>query len=183
MSSSESDSTLPVENLVIVGSGPAGYTAAIYAARANLKPLLFEGVRSGPPGGQLMTTTEVDNFPGWPDGITGPELMSNMRAQSERWGTELETEDVEAVDFSKRPFTITATSRTIKANAVVIATGATARRLSLPSESDYWSRGISACAICDGAAPIFKDEPLGVIGGGDSAIEEAVYLTKYGSKV
>ncbi|KAG5191506.1 NADP-thioredoxin reductase C [Tribonema minus] len=176
-------SGLAVENVVIIGSGPAGYTAAIYAARANLKPLLFEGLRSGPPGGQLVTTTEVENFPGFPEGVSGPQLMANMRAQAERWGAELETEDVEAVDLSQRPFTITGSSRTVQAHSVIIATGATARRLGLPSEDDFWSRGISACAICDGAAPIFKEEVLGVIGGGDSALEEAVYLTKYATRV
>ncbi|HEY9818840.1 MAG TPA: FAD-dependent oxidoreductase, partial [Candidatus Obscuribacterales bacterium] len=146
-----------VENLVIIGSGPAGYTAAIYAARANLKPLMFEGYQvGGVPGGQLMTTTEVENFPGFPDGITGPQLMENMKAQAVRWGTELVTEDVTAVDFSQRPFVIRSDEREVLAHSVVIATGATAKRLGLPSEHDFWSRGISACAICDGATPIFK---------------------------
>lgn len=173
-----------VENLVIIGSGPAGYTAAIYAARANLKPLMFEGYQvGGVPGGQLMTTTEVENFPGFPDGITGPQLMENMKAQAVRWGTELVTEDVTAVDFSQRPFVIRSDEREVLAHSVVIATGATAKRLGLPSEHDFWSRGISACAICDGATPIFKGVDLAVIGGGDSAAEEAVYLTKYGSHV
>ena len=173
-----------VENVVIIGSGPAGYTAAIYAARANLKPLMFEGLEAGGvPGGQLMTTTEVENFPGFPEGITGPELMQRMRSQAIRWGTECHTEDVVEVDFSQRPFTITSTEREVKANSVIIATGATAKRLGLPSEKQYWNNGISACAICDGASPIFNGKELIVVGGGDSAAEEAVYLTKYGSRV
>ena len=173
-----------LENLVIIGSGPAGYTAAIYAARANLKPVMFEGLQAGGvPGGQLMTTTEVENFPGFPEGITGPKLMERMRSQAVRWGTECHTEDVIKVDFSQRPFTITSTEREVKANSVIIATGATAKRLGLPSEKQYWNNGISACAICDGASPIFNGKELVVIGGGDSAAEEAVYLTKYGSRV
>jgi thioredoxin reductase (NADPH) len=173
-----------VENLVIIGSGPAGYTAAIYAARANLKPVMFEGFQAGGiPGGQLMTTTEVENFPGFPEGITGPKLMERMKAQAERWGTECYTEDVIAVDLGQRPFTIRSTERQVKSNSIIIATGATAKRLALPSEAQFWSSGISACAICDGATPIFKNEELAVIGGGDSAAEEAVYLTKYGSHV
>lgn len=173
-----------VENLVIIGSGPAGYTAAIYAARANLKPLMFEGFQAGGlPGGQLMTTTEVENFPGFPEGITGPKLMERMKAQAERWGTECYTEDVIAVDLSQRPFTVRSSEREVKAHSIIIATGATAKRLGLPSEPQFWSQGISACAICDGATPIFRNEELAVIGGGDSAAEEAVYLTKYGSHV
>ena len=173
-----------IENVVIIGSGPAGYTAAIYAARANLKPIMFEGLQvGGVPGGQLMTTTEVENFPGFPEGISGPELMARMRTQAVRWGTECYTEDVIAVDFAERPFTITSTERTIEANSVIIATGATAKRLGLPSEAQYWNKGISACAICDGASPIFNGKELIVVGGGDSAAEEAVYLTKYGSRV
>ena len=173
-----------VENLVVIGSGPAGYTAAIYAARANLKPFMFEGYQvGGLPGGQLMTTTEVENFPGFPDGITGPQLMDRMKAQAQRWGTEMVTEDVTEVDFSQRPFVIRSEEREVFAHSVVIATGATARRLNLPSEAEYWNKGISACAICDGATPIFNNEELAVIGGGDSAAEEAAYLTKYGSHV
>jgi thioredoxin reductase (NADPH) len=173
-----------IENLVIIGSGPAGYTAAIYAARANLKPVMFEGLQAGGiPGGQLMTTTEVENFPGFPEGITGPQLMERMKAQAVRWGTECYTEDVISVDLRQRPFTIASTDREIKAHSVIIATGATAKRLGLPSEEQYWNNGISACAICDGATPIFKNEELAVIGGGDSAAEEAIYLTKYGSRV
>ena len=173
-----------IENVVIIGSGPAGYTAAIYAARANLKPVMFEGLQAGGvPGGQLMTTTDVENFPGFPEGISGPELMEKMRSQAIRWGTECYTEDVIEVDFKQRPFTITSTDREVRANSVIIATGATAKRLGLPSEKQYWNNGISACAICDGASPIFNGKELIVIGGGDSAAEEAVYLTKYGSRV
>lgn len=173
-----------VENLVIIGSGPAGYTAAIYAARANLKPVVFEGFQAGGlPGGQLMTTTEVENFPGFPEGITGPELMDRMKAQAERWGAELYTEDVIAVDLSQRPFTVRSEEREIKTNSIVIATGATAKRLGLPCENQFWSRGISACAICDGATPIFHRAKLAVIGAGDSAAEESIYLTKYGDEV
>ena len=173
-----------IENVVIIGSGPAGYTAAIYAARANLKPVVFEGLQAGGiPGGQLMTTTEVENFPGFPEGITGPQLMSRMKAQAERWGTECYTEDVIEVDLSQRPFTVRSEERELKAHSIIIATGATAKKLGLPSEKIYWSNGLSACAICDGASPMFIGEELVVIGGGDSAAEEAVYLTKYGSHV
>ncbi|MEP6515004.1 thioredoxin-disulfide reductase [Microcoleus vaginatus] len=173
-----------VENLVIIGSGPAGYTAAIYAGRANLKPIVFEGYQAGGvPGGQLMTTTEVENFPGFPEGITGPQLMDRMKAQAVRWGAELYTEDVISVDLTKRPFTVRSEDREIKTHTIVIATGATAKRLGLPSEHVFWSHGISACAICDGATPIFKGVDLAVIGAGDTAAEESIYLTKYGSHV
>jgi thioredoxin reductase (NADPH) len=173
-----------VENLVIIGSGPAGYTAAIYAARANLKPVVFEGFQAGGlPGGQLMTTTEVENFPGFPEGITGPQLMDRMKAQAERWGAELYTEDVTYVDLSQRPFIVRSEEREVRTHSLVIATGATAKRLGLPCEGEFWSRGISACAICDGATPIFHGAELAVVGGGDSAAEEAVYLTKYGDLV
>jgi thioredoxin reductase (NADPH) len=149
-----------------------------------LKPLVFEGFQAGGlPGGQLMTTTEVENFPGFPDGITGPQLMERMKEQALRWGAELVTEDVTFVDFSQRPFVIRSDEREVKAHSVIIATGATAKRLGLPCENQFWSRGISACAICDGATPIFRNAALAVIGGGDSAAEESVYLTKYGSHV
>ena len=173
-----------VENLVIVGSGPAGYTAAIYAARANLRPLLITGFQDGGiPGGQLMTTTHVENFPGFPDGILGPDLMDRCKAQALRWGTRLLEADAEAIDLSQRPFRLSAEGRTIEAHAVILATGASANRLGLPQEERFWSQGISACAICDGATPQFRDAQLAVVGGGDSACEEAVYLTKYGSHV
>jgi thioredoxin reductase (NADPH) len=173
-----------MENVVIIGSGPAGYTAAIYAARANLKPLMFEGLQAGGvAGGQLMTTAEVENFPGFPEGITGPQLMERMQAQAKRWGTECYGEDVIFVDLSQRPFTIRSSEREVKAHSIIIATGATAKRLNLPNEKIYWNNGISACAICDGASPIFQGQEVAVIGGGDSAAEEAVYLTKYASQV
>ena len=174
----------PVENLVIVGSGPAGYTAALYAARANLQPLLITGFqRGGIPGGQLMTTTHVENFPGFPDGVLGPDLMDLMKAQAVRWGTHLLEADADAIDLSQAPYKIQADGQTIHTHAVVIATGASANRLGLPSENRFWSLGISACAICDGATPQFRNAELAVVGGGDSACEEAVYLTKYGSHV
>ena len=176
--------TEQIENIVIVGSGPAGYTAAIYAARANLQPLLITGFqRGGIPGGQLMTTTHVENYPGFPDGVLGPDLMDLMKSQATRWGTQLIEADADAIDLTQRPFRITTEGRTIHAHAVVIATGASANRLGLPSEQTFWSSGISACAICDGATPQFRNEDLAVVGGGDSACEEAVYLTKYGSHV
>jgi thioredoxin reductase (NADPH) len=171
--------------LVIIGSGPAGFTAAIYAARANLQPLLFEGFMSGPSGGQLMSTTEVENYPGFPDGILGPELMMNFRSQAERFGTKILTEDVISIDLSKRPFNIKGSSREVEADSIIIATGATAKRLDIDGSRDgeFWQKGVTACAVCDGAAPIFKNRPLFVIGGGDSAVEEAIFLTKYGSMV
>jgi thioredoxin reductase (NADPH) len=172
------------ENLVIVGSGPAGYTAAIYAARANLSPLLITGFQDGGiPGGQLMTTTHVENFPGFPDGILGPDLMDRMKAQAVRWGTQLVEADAEAIDLSERPYRVTVEGRLISTHSLILATGASANRLGLPQEERFWSRGISACAICDGATPQFRNEELAVVGGGDSACEEAVYLTKYGSHV
>jgi thioredoxin reductase (NADPH) len=173
-----------VEKVVIIGSGPAGHTAAIYASRANLSPLMFEGfIAGGVAGGQLMTTTEVENFPGFPEGITGPELMGRMREQSVRFGTRIETEDVESVDLTSRPFTVKTASQTVKAHTLIIATGATAKRLHLPSEERLWNRGISACAVCDGGLPPFRNKVLVVIGGGDTAMEEAMYLTHFASKV
>jgi len=172
------------ENLVIVGSGPAGYTAAIYAARANLSPLLITGFQAGGiAGGQLMTTTDVENFPGFPDGILGPDLMDRMRAQAVRWGTRLIEADADAIDLAQRPYRLTVEGQVIETQALILATGASANRLGLPHEQDFWSRGISACAICDGATPQFRNAELAVVGGGDSACEEAVYLTKYGSQV
>eukprot|EP00850_Spirogloea_muscicola_P007900 SM000041S15459 [mRNA] locus=s41:262828:266347:+ [translate_table: standard] len=145
---------------------------------------MFEGLNAGGvPGGQLMTTTEVENFPGFPEGITGPDLMDRMRRQAERWGAELFTEDVEYIDTTQRPFTVRSSEREIKTHGIIIATGATAKRLGLPREPEFWSRGISACAICDGASPIFRGQELAVVGGGDTAAEETVYLTKYAKHV
>lgn len=172
------------KQLVIIGSGPAGYTAAIYAARANLSPVLFEGFYSGPSGGQLMTTTEVENFPGFLS-ITGPDLIAHFRRHAEKFNTTLIPEDVTAVDFQKSPFLIKGSDTTLLAKAVIIATGATAKRLDVPGTRDgeFWQKGVSACAVCDGAIPIFKNKELYVIGGGDSAMEEALFLTKYAKKV
>ncbi|MBF0331047.1 MAG: thioredoxin-disulfide reductase [Candidatus Omnitrophica bacterium] len=175
-----------MEDLVIIGSGPAGHTAAIYAARANLKPLMFEGMMAGgvAAGGQLTTTTEVENFPGFPEGISGPELMQRMREQSIKHGTRIETQTVERIDLSKRPFRlVTDGGLDIEAKAIILATGAIAKRMNIPGEDKYWQRGISACAVCDGALPLFRNKVLVVVGGGDSAIEEACHLTKYASKV
>lgn len=170
--------------MVIIGSGPAGYTAALYAGRANLRPVLLEGVMSGVSGGQLMTTGEVENYPGFPAGITGPELMDAMRSQAERWGAKIICDDAIAVDLDTSPYVIsTSSSGTLRAHSVIIATGASAKRLRIPGEEELWGRGISACAICDGAAPIFAGAPVAVVGGGDSAAEEAVYLCKYASHV
>ncbi len=171
--------------LVIIGSGPAGYTAAIYASRANLHPLLYEGFYSGTAGGQLMTTTDVENYPGFPDGIQGPELMIKFREQALRFGTEILTEDVKSVDLSSHPFKVFGNTTEVTADAVIIATGATAKRLDIEGARDgeFWQKGVTACAVCDGAAPIFRNRELYVIGGGDSACEEAVFLTKFGSKV
>ena len=174
-----------IENVIIIGSGPAAHTAAVYNARAELSPLLFEGFMAGgvAAGGQLTTTTDVENYPGFPEGILGPELMSRMREQSVTYGTRIKTETVDSVDLSQRPFTVRSSSGEYKAKAVIIATGAIARRLHLPGEETYWQKGISACAVCDGALPIFREKPLVVIGGGDSACEEATYLAKFGSVV
>ena len=173
-----------LKDLVIIGSGPAGHTAAIYAARANLKPFMFEGyVAGGSAGGQLTTTTDVENYPGFPEGIQGPELMQLFRKQAERFGTEMVGEDIVEVDFSRRPFAIKSDQREVRAKAVIIATGAVARRMGVPNEEKMWNNGMSACAVCDGALPFFKNQPLMVIGGGDTAVEEASYLTKFGSVV
>jgi len=171
--------------VVIVGSGPAGYTAAIYAARANLKPVLFEGFMSGIAGGQLMTTTDVENFPGFPDGILGPTLMENFKKQASKFETKILTEDVKSMDLTKYPFEVIGSKSSFYAHSVIIATGATAKRLDIPGARDgeFWQKGVTACAICDGAAPIFRDKNLFVIGGGDSAVEEAIFLTKYAKKV
>ena len=173
-----------LRELVIIGSGPAGHTAAIYAARANLKPFMFEGyVTGGSAGGQLTTTTDVENYPGFPEGIQGPELMQLFRKQAERFGTEMVGEDIIEVDFFKRPFSIKSDKREVKAKSVIIATGAVARRMGVPNEEKMWNNGMSALAVCDGALPFFRNQPLMVIGGGDTAVEEASYLTKFGSVV
>ncbi|MCA9407817.1 MAG: thioredoxin-disulfide reductase [Candidatus Omnitrophica bacterium] len=174
-----------MENLIIIGSGPAAHTAAIYAGRAKLQPLLFEGMFAAgvAAGGQLTTTTEVENYPGFPDGILGPELMTRMREQSLKCETRIETVTVDKVDLQTRPFKIYAGKKILESKALIIATGATARRLHVKGEDRLWQKGISACAVCDGALPIFRNKVLVVIGGGDSAVEEGTYLTKYASKV
>jgi thioredoxin reductase (NADPH) len=176
--------------VVIVGSGPAGHTAAIYTARANLEPIMYEGFMAGgvAAGGQLTTTTEVENYPGFPKGLSGSEMMDLFRSQSERFGTQIITETISKVDFSKRPFKLwregfETEQDTITADSVIIATGATAKRLNIQGEDVFWQAGISACAVCDGAAPIFRKKVLVVVGGGDTACEEATFLTKYASKV
>jgi thioredoxin reductase (NADPH) len=204
------------ERVVIIGSGPAGWSAAIYASRANLEPLVFEGaqtednrIKGTLPLGQLSLTTEVENYPGFPagdvagfiksavpeqlvpyrdakspHGITGPELMELMRQQAKNFGTRVVTDDVVSVDLSKRPFTLkTLEGQTVEAHSIIVATGARANYLGLPSEDKYKNRGVSACAVCDGALPRFRNKPLVVVGGGDSAMEEASYLTKFASTV
>jgi thioredoxin reductase (NADPH) len=180
-----------VEKVIIIGSGPASWTCAIYAARANLGPVVYEGaiseenrLRGTLPLGQLNLTTEVENFPGFPEGINGPELMIRSKQQAERFGTRVVTEDVVDVDLSRRPFTLTdSAGQVVRAHTIVIATGASANYLGLESESKYKNFGVSACAVCDGALPRFRNQPLVVVGGGDSAAEEATYLTKFASKV
>jgi len=165
-------------NVVIVGAGPAGYTAAVYTSRANLKPLQFCGYQAG---GQLMTTTEVENYPGFRHGIMGPDLMAEMRAQAERFGTEMIDKDVERVDFSSRPFRVWVEGEEIAAKSVIVATGAKSKTLGIPGEERLMGHGVSTCATCDGA--FFKQKPICVLGGGDSAMEEANFLTRFGSRV
>lgn len=176
-----------VESLVIIGSGPAGLTAAIYAARAALKPLMFEGFSAGGliPGGQLMFTTDVENYPGFPKGVLGPEMMRAFRDQAERFGTRFITQDVTKVDLGKRPFRIQSDDQQVEAHAVIIATGARANWLGLPNEKRLAESGggVSACAVCDGALPIYRNQEVVVVGGGDSAVEEGSYLTKFARKV
>ena len=180
-----------IEKLVIIGSGPAGWTCAIYAARANLQPLVYEGaiseenrLRGTLPLGQLNLTTEVENFPGFPEGILGPDLMIRSKQQAERFGTRVVTEDILDVDLSQRPFVMKDTAgTTLRAHTVVIATGASANYLGLESENRFKNLGVSACAVCDGALPRFRNQPVVVVGGGDSAAEEGTYLTKFASRV
>jgi len=178
---------MKVERLVIIGSGPAGLTAAIYAARADCQPLVFEGFSAGGliPGGQLMFTTEVENYPGFPQGVLGPKLMKAMREQAARFGARFITEDVVAVNFRERPFYIKGDETEAWAHTVIVATGARANWLDLPNEQRLAKSGggVSACAVCDGALPMYRDQEVLVVGGGDSAIEEGSYLTKFASKV
>src|SRR6185312_14711701 len=165
-------------DLIIIGGGPAGYTAALYAARANLAPLVIEGFQWG---GQLMITSDVENYPGYPDGVMGPEMMAEFRRQAERFGTEFVTDDVTRVDLSERPFRVFVEDTEYRANTVIVATGASARWLGLPGEQTYQGRGVSACATCDGS--FFRDKELIVVGGGDTAMEEATFLTRFATKV
>ena len=174
-----------LHNVIIVGSGPAGHTAAIYTARACLEPLMFEGEMAAgvAAGGQLTTTTEVENFPGFPNGISGPELMMNIRQQSINSGAKIFTKTVDKVNFDVTPYEVTVGDKLFKAKTIIIATGATAKRLGIAGEDIYWQKGISACAVCDGALPMFRNQHLVVIGGGDTACEEANFLSKFASKV
>ena len=178
---------VPRRKVVIIGSGPAAHTAAIYAARANLAPMLFEGFMAGgvAAGGQLTTTTEVENFPGFPDGIMGPELMTRCREQAAKFGTEMFMETIDSVDLSVRPFKVSSSDRSVLADTLIIATGATAKRMDIDGcrDGEFRQRGVSACAVCDGALPMFRNRPVLVIGGGDSAMEEASFLTKFASRV
>ncbi len=167
-----------IENVVIIGSGPAGLTSAVYTARARLNPLMIEGDEAG---GQLMITTEVENYPGFENGVTGPELIAVMRKQAEKFGTRFITQNVTKIDFSTWPFKVWIRDELHQAKTVIISTGASAKYLGLPSEKQYMSRGVSACATCDGA--FFRDVEVGVVGGGDTAMEEATFLTRFAKKV
>lgn len=175
---SQTNSTSTHEKVIIIGSGPAGLTAAIYSSRARLNPLMIEGDEAG---GQLMITTEVENYPGFPEGVTGPELISHLRKQAQRFGTRFITRNVTKVDFSKRPFTVQVGKETYTADSVIVSTGASAKWLGLPSEKSYYNKGLSACATCDGA--FFRDQIVGVVGGGDTAMEEAQFLTRFAKEV
>ena len=171
--------------VIIIGSGPAGHTAAIYTGKALLEPLMFEGFMAGgiAAGGQLTTTTVVENFPGFPEGIDGSQLMSQMRKQSLNSGAEIQTKTVESVDLRKRPFEVRVWSDVFTADSLIIATGATAKRMHIAGEELFWQKGISACAICDGGLPIFRNKRILVVGGGDAAMEEAIHLTHFASEV
>ncbi len=169
---------MPIENVIIIGSGPAGLTAAIYTARADLKPLMIEGYMSG---GQLMLTTEVENFPGFPGGVLGPALMENMRKQAERFGTRFITKDVTAVHLKQSPFVVEVGNEKYEARSVIVSTGAKAKLIGLPNESRLMGKGVTTCATCDGA--FFRNMEVAVVGGGDSALEEAHFLTRFASKV
>ncbi|MGI9111424.1 MAG: thioredoxin-disulfide reductase [Gaiellaceae bacterium] len=167
-----------VRDVIVIGGGPAGYTAALYAARANLKPLVIEGFQWG---GQLMITSEVENYPGYPEGVMGPAMMSQFREQAERFGTEFVTDDVTRIDLSERPFSVFVGEEEYRSETVIVATGATARQIGLESERALHGRGVTYCATCDGA--FYRDREVVVVGGGDSAMEEALFLTKFASKV
>ena len=167
-----------VRNVIIIGGGPAGYTAALYTARANLEPLVIEGFNWG---GQLMITSDVENYPGYPDGVMGPTMMQDFRAQADRFGTEFLTDDVTRVDFSERPFRVWVGSDEYRAETVIVATGASARQLGLESEVRLQGRGVSYCATCD--ASFFREKIVAVVGGGDSAMEEAAFISRFASKV
>jgi thioredoxin reductase (NADPH) len=169
---------MEVHNIIIIGSGPAGYTAGLYSARAGLQPMLFEGYMAG---GQLMITTDIENFPGYPEGIAGPAMMQDLKKQAERFGTQCLLQEVDAVDFSQKPFKVVSKGREYFAKAVIVATGATARYLGIDSEKKLMGKGVSACATCDGA--FFKGEKIAVVGGGDTALEEALFLTRFGKSV
>lgn len=173
------------KKVIIVGSGPAGHTAAIYAGKALLEPLMFEGFMAGgiAAGGQLTTTTVIENFPGFPTGIDGSELMMHMRQQSLNSGAQIQTLTVDSVDLSSKPFKVNVGNETYTADTLIIATGATAKRMGIKGEAEFWQKGISACAICDGGLPIFRNKKIVVIWGGDAAMEEAIHLTHFASEV